>query len=172
MPQLEGLKVVLSKIHGYGIVALKPYKAGDVLVFGDGVLYHEDDQFDDTYSLVYSDDEDEGDDPDRYLDLIDQTRWINHACSPNTEVSTDLNPKTGQPHAWWTALRDIKVGEELTYDYCFSGHLAEPCNCNNRACIGLIVDPDEIDDVPKKLRPLIKMDRLSERRSQIQLADL
>tara|TARA_R110002073_G_scaffold24260_9_gene82161 strand:+ start:89485 stop:90006 length:522 start_codon:yes stop_codon:yes gene_type:complete len=172
MPSLDGLKVVQSKIHGYGIVALRPFKVGDVLVFGDGVLYHEDQEFDDTYCLVYSDDEDENDDPDRYFDLIDQTRWINHACSPNCEVSTDLNPKSGQPHAWWTALRDIEVGEELTYDYAFSGHLAEICNCNDRVCIGLIVDPDEIEDVPAKLQALIKHDRLDARRAQIELADL
>ncbi|MCP4444182.1 MAG: SET domain-containing protein [Myxococcales bacterium] len=172
MPSLDGLKVVQSKIHGYGIVALRPFRTGDVLVFGDGVLYHEDQEFDDTYSLVYSDAEDAKEAPDRYFDLIDQTRWINHACGPNTEVSTDLDAKTGQPHAWWTALRDIEVGEELTYDYAFSGHLAEPCNCNNSACIGLIVDPAEISDVPAKLQPLIKSDRLDERRAQTELSEL
>lgn len=172
MPKLEGLKVVLSKIHGYGIVALRPFKAGDILVYGDGVMYHEDQEFDDTYSLVYSDGQDAKDEPDRYFDLIDQTRWINHACSPNTEVTTDLNPENGQPHAWWTALRDIEEGEELTYDYAFSGHLAEPCNCDNSACIGLIVDPDEISDVPDKLLPLIKMERLPARRAQVALSDM
>ena len=50
MPSLDGLKVVLSKIHGYGIVALRPFKAGDVLVHGDGVMYQEEQDFDDTYS--------------------------------------------------------------------------------------------------------------------------
>lgn len=169
---MDGLKVVLSKIHGYGIVALRPFKAGERLVTGDGVLYHEDQEFDDTYALVYSDAEDENEDPDRYYDLIDQTRWINHACSPNTEVMTDLNPASGEPYAWWTALRDIEVGEELTYDYAFSGHLAEPCNCDSSACIGLIVDPDELEDVPENLQPLIKHDRLSARRAQVELADL
>ncbi len=172
MPKLDGLKVVLSKIHGYGIITLRPFRAGEVLVFGDGVLYDESDEFDDTYALVYSDAQDKNEDPDRYFDLIDQTRWINHACSPNCEVTTSLSPKNGQPHAWWTALRDIPAGEELTYDYAFSGHLAEPCNCNNSACIGLIVDPDELDDVPLNLQPLIKLDRLSQRRAQPELSDL
>ena len=172
MPALKGLKVVLSKIHGYGIVALRPFKAGDVVVYGDGVMYHEDQDFDDTYCLVYSDDEDSGDEPDRYFDLIDQTRWINHACSPNCEVTTDLDATNGQPTCWWTALRDIEVGEELTYDYAFSGHLAEVCNCNNSACIGLIVDPDDLDEVPAAMQAFIKTERLAARRNQIELADL
>ncbi len=139
---------------------------------GDGVLYQEEEEFDDTYCLVYSDEEDELDEPDRYFDLIDQSRWINHACSPNCEVSTDLDPKTREPYAWWTALRDIKKGEELTYDYAFAGHLAEVCNCENAACIGLIVDPDDLEEVPKKLRSHIKHDRLDKRRAQMSLADL
>lgn len=172
MPILDGLKVVLSKIHGYGIVALRPFKAGEIVVYGDGVMYHEDQEFDDTYCLVYSDENDTKDEPDRYFDLIDQTRWINHACSPNTEVSTDLDSETGEPYAWWTALRDIEVGEELTYDYAFSGHLAEPCNCDASACLGLIVDPDDLDEVPTKLKPLIRYERLAERLAQIELADL
>lgn len=172
MPQLDGLKVVHSKIHGYGIIALRPFKKGEVVVFGDGVLYHEDDNFDDTYALVYSDDEDPEDEPTRYFDLTDQTRWINHACSPNCEVDTNINPASGEPYAWWTAIRSIEVGEELTYDYCFSGHLAEPCNCGNDACIGLIVDPDELSEVPENLRHLIDASRLQERMAQPQLADL
>lgn len=172
MPHLDGLKVVRSKIHGYGVIALRPFKAGEIVVYGDGVLYSEEEEFDDTYALVYSDDEDTQDEPDRYLDLTDQTRWINHACSPNTEVITGLNSKTGEPYAWWTALRDIELGEELTYDYAFSGHLAEPCNCENPACIGLIVDPEEIDLVPEALKPLIRPNRLEARMAQVQLADL
>ncbi len=163
MPHLDGLRVIRSKIHGYGLVALRSFKKGEILVYADGVLWGEDDDFDDTYALVYSDDDDKEEYPNRYLDLTDQTRWINHACSPNAEVDTDINPESGQPHAWWIATRNIKKGEELTYDYAFSGHLAEPCNCKDKVCIGLIVDPHDIDDVPKKLKPLIKKNRIKAR---------
>ena len=172
MPQLDGVRVVRSKIHGYGLVAIRPFTAGEIIVYGDGYLYQEDDDFDDTYALVYSDDNDTEDEPNRYLDLTDQTRWINHACGPNCEVVTDINPVTKEPYAWWTALRKISVGEELTYDYAFSGHLAEICNCKNSACIGLIVDPHEIDDVPEKLKSHIDLSKLEMRMQQIELADL
>src|SRR5690606_1726552 len=107
-----GLKVVRSSIHGYGIVTLRPFQKGERVCIGDGVLYTENDDFDDTYALVYSDDEDT--EIERYLDLTCQTRWINHTCEPNTEVDTGLD-EVGVPHAWWIALRDIAVGEELSY---------------------------------------------------------
>jgi hypothetical protein len=160
MPLLNGLKVVRSKIHGYGIVALRPFTKGEVVVFGDGVMYHEKEEFDDTYALVYSDDHDPDGEVCRYLDLADQTRWINHACNPNTCVDTGLNPQSGEPYAWWTALRDIAVGEELTYDYAFCGHLAEPCNCGDLTCLGLIVDPEDLDRVPQELRHYLMPERL------------
>jgi hypothetical protein len=172
MPLLDGVRVVRSKIHGYGLVAIRPFRAGEVVVYGDGYLYHEDDEFDDTYALVYSDSHDSTDEPDRYYDLTDQTRWINHACGPNSEVKTELHPETKEPYAWWTAVRDIAVGDELTYDYAFSGHLAEVCNCRDSACIGLIVDPTELDDVPQALQPMIDFSRVEARKHQIQLADL
>jgi hypothetical protein len=170
MPILDGVRVVRSKIHGYGLVTIRPFKAGEIVVYGDGFIYHEDDDFDDTYALVYSDVNDTADEPNRYYDLTDQTRWINHACSPNSEVTTGL--ENGEPYAWWTALRDIPVGEEITYDYAFSGHLAEICNCQNDACIGLIVDPDELDDVPEALQSHIDRSKLTARVDQVQLADL
>lgn len=168
MPQLDGLRVILSKIHGYGVVATRPFKAGEIVVYGDGVLYHEDDDFDDTYALVYSDAEDQNGEISRYLDLSDQTRWINHACDPNTEVDTDLNPSTGEPYCWWTALRDIKVGEELLYDYAFSGHLAEPCNCHDSKCMGLIVDPEEVSEVPTELRHYLIESKVAERLAELE----
>jgi hypothetical protein len=159
MPSLDGLKVVKSSIHGYGIIALRPFQAGDILVYGDGVVYSEDDDFDDTYSLLLNipeEDEDGDVEPQLLMDLTDQTRWINHACDPNTEVDTSWDAETGTARCWWVALRDIAVGEELTYDYAFSAHLAEPCACGTSKCRGVIVDEDEIADVPARLRHLVK----------------
>src|SRR5690606_8587643 len=131
MPLMQGLSVVRSAIHGYGLVPTRPVRKGDIVVYGDGILYHEDDNFDDTYALIYSDDQDPDGEICRYLDLTCQTRWINHSCDPNTEVDTGIDPETGHNIAWWTALRDIDAGEELSYDYAFAGHLAEPCNCGS-----------------------------------------
>ncbi len=167
MPPIDGLKVVRSEIHGYGVVTLNPISAGEVVVYGDGIVYREDDDFDDEYSLVLagSDDEDDEDPVPLYFDLTDQTRWINHSCSPNTEVDTSWDPETRIATAWWIALRDIEAGEELAYDYAFSAHLAMPCSCRASACRGVIVDESEINQIPARLKPLLRTRKTRRRRA-------
>jgi SET domain-containing protein len=50
-------------------------------------------------------------------------RFINHACKPNcyTEIVGDT--------IWIRAARNIKKGEELTYDYHTDGEHVIPCRC-------------------------------------------
>lgn len=50
-------------------------------------------------------------------------RYINHACSPNcyTQIVGDT--------IWVCAARNIRKGEELTYDYCTDGEASIPCRC-------------------------------------------
>jgi hypothetical protein len=141
MPLLDGLRVVHSKIHGYGVIATRPYKKGDVLCHGDGVLHLEDAEFDDTYALIVDGDE-SGKGDVLFWDLACQTRWINHSCDPNSEVCSEWDREADTLRAWWVALRDIEPGEELTYDYAFSAEVAEPCACGAPTCRGLIVDDD------------------------------
>ena len=155
MPKAEGVKVVHSKIHGYGVITLRPFRQGEIVVYGDGVLYREEEEFDDEYSLIlpgYELAETGEEGAPLYYDLADQTRWINHSCDPNTEVDSSWDPVTKTVTAWWVALRDIEPNEELAYDYAFSAHLAIPCNCGESLCRGLIVDEDEVDQVAPALR--------------------
>ena len=133
MGALSGLRVVRSSIHGYGVVATRDFAAGAVLAEVDGALWHSDEDLDDRYSLWLGD--------DWFLDMLDQTRWINHSCDPNGEV------EAGIEHGGWArivALRPIRAGEEITYDYGFTADIAEPCSCGARACRGYIVDVDEL----------------------------
>ena len=63
-------------------------------------------------------------------------RLINHSCDPNCEVyGTGLK-------VWVYAIKDIKKGEELTYDYGF-GYDKDfkdfPCRCGSDNCVGFIV---------------------------------
>src|SRR5262245_16069361 len=120
MPLMDGLEVFRSGIHGYGVRTTRPFRRGDLLMYGDGVLYREDETFDDTYALIcpaYETDPDDDDAPCLYWDLSCQSRWINHSCDPNSVVDTRWDPGAKAIIAWWTATRDIPVGEELTYDY-------------------------------------------------------
>ena len=50
-------------------------------------------------------------------------RYINHACRPNCYV--DIEGR----HIWIRASRDIRKGEELTYDYNTDGVAGIPCRC-------------------------------------------
>ena len=63
-------------------------------------------------------------------------RLINHSCNPNCEVAgTGLK-------IWVYAIRDIKQGEELSYDYGFGYdeyYKDFPCRCGSKNCAGYIV---------------------------------
>ena len=63
-------------------------------------------------------------------------RLINHSCDPNCEVTgTGLK-------IWIYAIRDIKKGEELSYDYGFNfdkDYKDYPCRCGSKKCVGYIV---------------------------------
>lgn len=70
-------------------------------------------------------------------------RFINHSCEPNCE------PIAYDDHMWIIAVRDIKPGEELAYDYAIEldeRHTPErkrrfPCACEARRCRGSILKP-------------------------------
>lgn len=75
-------------------------------------------------------------------------RLINHSCSPNCEAYIIRG------RVWIYSLRDIKSGEELTYNYGFDlEHWADhPCRCGNDNCVGFIVDKKHW----RKLRSIIE----------------
>ena len=63
-------------------------------------------------------------------------RLINHSCNPNCEVS-GVGLKV-----WVYAIRNIKKGEELSYDYGFGYdeyYKDFPCKCGSKNCVGYIV---------------------------------
>jgi len=145
MPPVSGLRVVSSGIHGYGVVATRDYAPGDVVAEVDGVLWNSErpgDDRDDRYSLWLRD--------DWYFDMVDQTRYINHSCAPNCEVDGDVGVDGARPWAKITAVRAIRAGEEITYDYGFAAELAEPCACGAASCRGWIVDEAELAQVAQR----------------------
>jgi SET domain-containing protein len=158
MPLLDGLVVVASKIHGYGVVTTRRFAKGELVCFGDGVLYTADADFDDTYALILPG-EDSGMGEVLFWDLVCQSRWLNHSCEPNSEVLSRWDHDARTMRAWWVALRAIEIGEEITYDYAFAGEVAEPCACGAARCRGLIVDdedPENVAKVPEHLRAYLR----------------
>jgi len=67
--------------------------------------------------------------------------FINHSCVPNCET----DEVDGQ--IWIIALRDIKAGEELTYDYnLYDGDDDDraACRCGARGCRGAMYSEEEL----------------------------
>ena len=67
---------------------------------------------------------------------FNKARLINHSCDPNCEVE-GVGLKL-----WISAIKNIKKGEELTYDYGFSydkDYKQFPCKCGKQNCAGYIV---------------------------------
>ena len=74
-------------------------------------------------------------------------RLINHSCNPNCEAWI-----VGK-RIFIYALRDIKAGEELSFDYgfdieCYEDH---PCRCGSDDCVGFIVSRAQWDELKDRL---------------------
>jgi len=81
------------------------------------------------------------------VDGYGMAMYINHSCEPNCETDQV------DGRIWITAIRNIKAGEELTYDYnLFDGEGEAPCSCGARKCRGTMYSWDEIRKLKKEAR--------------------
>lgn len=143
-----------SPIHGQGVFALRRIRKGTRLIeyVGERITPEEADRrYDDDAMQV----------PHTFLFTVDahtvidaavggnEARFINHACDPNCEALDDGG------RIFIEALRNIRPGEELTYDYHLErdGHWRAEwvqryaCRCGAPNCRGtLLVKPKK----PKK----------------------
>ena len=137
--------------HGLGVFAVRPIKCGTRVIEYTGELishdegerryptapdYHEEAEH--TYLLQLDD--------DRVIDANvggNDARFINHSCAPNCE------PMAAGDHMWIVSVRQIRVGEELSYDYAIEldeRHTPArkqrfPCRCGASACRGSMLKP-------------------------------
>jgi SET domain-containing protein len=139
-----------SKIHGRGVFAVAHIPKGSRLIeykgrritgkFADELYVLDSDNPSHTFLFSLDDGS-----------VIDATyegnsaRWINHSCVPNCEaIGEDID---GKEHIFIEAKRDIRPGEELTYDYRITfdePHTSElkrqhPCRCGTHKCRGTIL---------------------------------
>jgi uncharacterized protein len=70
-------------------------------------------------------------------------RYINHSCDPNCHTE-----QFGRI-IWIVTIRDIRAGEELTYNYGYemNDEPAEPCHCGAKHCCGYILAPPYWDRI-------------------------
>ncbi|MEZ5544924.1 MAG: SET domain-containing protein-lysine N-methyltransferase [Lysobacteraceae bacterium] len=144
-----------SKIHGNGVFAACNISAGTELVEyrGDRMTHDEaDDKYGDTletgHTFLFTLNDDYIIDGNRNGNIA---RWINHSCDPNCEavlLEHEGNDRR-RDKVFIHAKRDLKQGEELTYDYGIvlsvphTGKLKKlwACRCGARDCTGTMLRP-------------------------------
>jgi hypothetical protein len=70
-------------------------------------------------------------------------RFLNHSCDPNCEAERI------EEHIWIIAKRDIRAGEELTFNYGYSleDYREHSCRCCAAGCVGYMVAPEFFEHV-------------------------
>jgi uncharacterized protein len=110
---------VKKSYAGLGLFALRAFKKGERIIeyFGPMILSTED--MNNKYLFEVT--------KEKYIDGSSRhntARYINHSCAPNCEVR-------GRSRLWVYAIKNIKPGDELTYDYgeeYIKDHIKE-CKC-------------------------------------------
>lgn len=113
-------------IKGEGLYTTKKRKCGEVVFIATGPSVYAHFEGDDVYKYPdwYSVEK------DIWIDIKYPYVKINHSCDPNTGISGSR---------CFIALRDIKDGEELTFDYSITDDepdwkMCEQCACGSVGC--------------------------------------
>jgi SET domain-containing protein len=161
-------EVLDSAISGKGAFALRAIKKGERLIeyTGERIPHpvadarYDDDTMDEHHTFLFS---------VTSRTVIDATRdgnesrYINHSCDPNCESEVEKG------RVYIFALRDIRKGEELHYDYAYerSGDETEKeeaqyrCRCGTKICRGSIMEPRA--DYEKRVRTAKRKKALARR---------
>jgi hypothetical protein len=133
-----------SEIEGFGLFAKKKIPKGTKIIQYVG-KYVTKDQAEEVEDQRYLFELNDIFDIDGKVDW-NPARLVNHSCDPNCEVENI------DDEIWIVALKDIKTGGELSYNYGYGLDDYEdwPCNCRSKNCVGFMVDEDLWDKLPKK----------------------
>jgi len=124
-----------SRIHGFGLFALTDIPAGERVIEyrGEPITKRqslERCQANNEYIFALDD----------QTDLDGNVEWnparfINHHCEPNSEAQLFQN------RIWIVAIRQIRSGEEITFNYGYDleFYREHPCRCGAKTCVGYIV---------------------------------
>jgi SET domain-containing protein len=144
-----------SAIHGNGMFAATDIPAGTRLIQYKGKLLTQAES-----DELYGDGADTGHtflfslNDDYVIDANQQgnsARWINHGCAPNCEavVDEDAGGDRRRDRVFIESIRDIRKGEELTYNYGIVLGVAHTramkriwaCRCGAPQCTGTMLQP-------------------------------
>ena len=73
-------------------------------------------------------------------------RLLNHSCDPNCDAEFENG------RIWIIARRQIRAGEEITFNYGYDlvDYNEYPCNCRSATCVGFIVSEELFEEVRRK----------------------
>jgi len=144
---MKNVRLKKSSIHNIGAYAARDMKKGSKVIeyVGEIISKREAERralkqlekSDDENGAVYIFKLDRWHDIDGNVPYND-ARYINHSCDPNCETEII------DGHIWIIALKNIKKGEELSYNYGYGidDYEDHPCRCGSRNCVGYILDED------------------------------
>ena len=152
-----------SKLHGKGLFANSYIKAGTNIIeyVGEQITKTQSDKIAELQLKKAEKNKDEGQVyiftlNDKY-DIngnvsYNKARLMNHSCNPNCDTDIIDNK------IWIRSFKDIRKGQELTYDYGFSFDVDDfrdhVCKCGSRNCVGFIVTETDWKKLGKYLRKL------------------
>jgi SET domain-containing protein len=149
---LPRLIIRSSDIHAAGCFALEPIAQGTRLLEyeGERITKDEGDLRYDGRPFTYLFGIGKG---DVVIDGHGMAMFVNHSCDPNCETD-EIDGRV-----YISAIRNIKTGEEITYDYwLYDGDDDAPCYCGSRRCRGSMYSPRELRK--KRLRAARKEKQL------------
>ena len=135
-----------SGVHGKGVFALTDFAegetiieyVGEIITWKEALRRHPHDPTDPNHTFYFHIDE------KHVIDALyggNSSRWINHSCKPSCQ------PDEIDGRVFIKAIRDIKAGEELNYDYGLvidapltkELKLEYPCWCGAKKCRGTLL---------------------------------
>jgi len=133
-----------SDIHAAGCFTLEDIPRGTVVMeyTGERITKAEGDRRYEGRSFTYLFGVGNG---DIVIDGHSMAMFINHSCKPNCEIDEVKG------RIFVKTLRNLKAGEELTYDYwLYDGEDEAPCHCGARKCRGSMYSPAEMKRLKRK----------------------
>ena len=144
-----------SAIHGNGMFAVAQIAKGERLIEYKGRRR--------THEQVDAGDTGDADSGHTFLFTLNEVfvidanfegnsaRWINHSCAPNCEAILDEDPggDRRRDRVFIESIRDIRQGEELTYNYGIVLDVRHTpamkriwaCRCGAPQCTGTLLQP-------------------------------
>ncbi len=140
----EKVEVRKSKIQGKGVFALKDFKKDELIMRIEGKVVETEDhsslsEYVQDHCFPFNK---KG---KKRFYVLPNSPWtyVNHSCEPNAGIK---NNRT------FVAIRKIKKGEEIFFDYCMNNFddWTMECKCGSKTCRKLISTLDVLDKKTRK----------------------